>query len=175
MSVPGCVGGINLEEGRVDTRKWFTLGAGKKAKITTSGGSGDVDLQVKRGEDQYDEPSAYDYDCKSMNDANDEECEVGPYESESAITLRLVGYDASYDVTLCVEEVSDSASECVGFDQSCTPNESNCCDVDGSKSECSEYIDGYYCFPVEPISARHEGSNLDQIRKGILVYSSIFC
>ena len=91
------------------------------------------------------------------------------------IVLGSLGIFAQIYVNPRVYDASDSASECVGFDESCTPNESNCCDVDGSKSACSEFFDGYYCFPVEPISARHEGSNLDQIRKGILVYSSIFC
>jgi len=67
-------------------------------KITTSGGSGDMDMYVRRGATA----TAYRYDCRPYKDGNNESCTFNA-PSEGTWYIDLYGYRGASGVTLTVE------------------------------------------------------------------------
>jgi len=99
----GATGGsASLSDISVSRRAWkyytIDIPAGmSKLDFTTSGGSGDADLYIKRGS----QPSSTSYDCRSENGNNNESCS---FNNPTAGTwhIGLYGYRAASGVTLNV-------------------------------------------------------------------------
>ena len=73
--------------------------------ISTSGGSGDADLYVRRGA----QPTRDDYDCRSWNNGNDETCSFAT-PSAGTYYIMLYGYEAYSGVILTASYTSTSSN-----------------------------------------------------------------
>ena len=71
--------------------------AAYEVKITTTGGSGDVDIFVRFN----DKPTLSDFDCEAVTYGNDDACVIGPAE-EGTWYILLYAADPYTDVTLRV-------------------------------------------------------------------------
>ncbi|WP_409485374.1 trypsin-like serine protease [Arsenicicoccus dermatophilus] len=72
--------------------------AGRSATIATSGGTGDVDLYVKKGDVSF--PTTTDYDCRPYRYGNAESCTFPSQRSVARYRVSLLGFSAFSGVTL---------------------------------------------------------------------------
>jgi len=83
-----------------------TVENGTNVNITTSGGTGDLDLYVKSGEI----PTKNNYDCRPFASGNNESCDV-LLGTAGTVYIKLIGYNAFADVTLVATNNVNEPSE----------------------------------------------------------------
>lgn len=98
---PVVFGGLS---GAVDSMQYFSFDIPSgfdQVKITTTGGTGDVDLYAKYNAN----PTLSVFDCRSWNTANEEEC-IKPTQPTGSWKVGLHAYEAFTGVTLTVEFIN---------------------------------------------------------------------